>query len=644
SVPTSGVARRQVELQHGRGPPREHGLGEGFGERFVMRTGCHDGRGGVGEVYESGCERGGSAVSAVGAAMPEKCTCSAPPRRGGRGSVGAFWGDHRAAIWAPVGRLVGAARCGWRNLCELLAEQHLVPAMAWKYNTPWYDAKKKKGASVAPAAAVAEPRPPATASEMDKKVAARRTHLSKEVEAASKKERICQSEVENRLASVLRHREALQQADRAHAESVERLAEAKARSAAALAAKDGFDEEAYRAALREEERTEAAAAARAAEMARAAAPRAAPGAAPPGQAGLRPPPGGSPAPAPGAGHGEPGARAAGGGLGAAGGPPGAPAGPAAPGLTALGGIDWSWIQEHLHEVSEEGLVTFHGRSHLSPEQWREMRKVAIQQRAEVEMEADMASDAGSDLGDRHLPEGELGELRELRKRAAEAGLDGPASVRYGELVSKQAVQRAAKKARRIVQHQSSHTFVAFCQAAAAQLGAFPEASAGGAAQAEDKLSVEYLVAPDGVRQTPGSMMEYRKEFWSALWTPTSDHLKLLNETLDELRAEAQLALLEVPEFTPKDVVQAALRFSGTTAVGVDQWSPRSFLDLPGQALFSLAAIFNQCEKVMAFPQQCYLNVMALLPKSEKDERAVSKCSTMYRMYVRMRGDDVDAWS
>ncbi|CAK0830103.1 unnamed protein product, partial [Prorocentrum cordatum] len=55
-----------------------------------------------------------------------------------------------------------------------------------------------------------------------------------------------------------------------------------------------------------------------------------------------------------------------------------------------------------------------------------------------------------------------------------AGLDGPASVRYGELVSKQAVQRAAKKAKVIVQHQNSHTFAAFCEAAAAQLGAIPE--------------------------------------------------------------------------------------------------------------------------------------------------------------------------
>eukprot|EP00959_Pyramimonas_sp_CCMP1952_P425930 8921502-Pyramimonas_sp.AAC.1 len=36
--------------------------------------------------------------------------------------------------------------------------------------------------------------------------------------------------------------------------------------------------------------------------------------------------------------------------------------------------------------------------------------------------------------------------------------------------------------------------------------------------------------------------------------------------------------------------------------------------------------------------------MALLPKSVQDERAVSKCSTLYRMYARMRGDQIHEWT
>eukprot|EP00959_Pyramimonas_sp_CCMP1952_P153887 3219424-Pyramimonas_sp.AAC.1 len=34
----------------------------------------------------------------------------------------------------------------------------------------------------------------------------------------------------------------------------------------------------------------------------------------------------------------------------------------------------------------------------------------------------------------------------------------------------------------------------------------------------------------------------------------------------------------------------------------------------------------------------------MLPKSECDERAVSKCSTCYRVYARMRGGMIDDWN
>eukprot|EP00959_Pyramimonas_sp_CCMP1952_P076147 1591081-Pyramimonas_sp.AAC.1 len=43
---------------------------------------------------------------------------------------------------------------------------------------------------------------------------------------------------------------------------------------------------------------------------------------------------------------------------------------------------------------------------------------------------------------------------------------------------------------------------------------------------------------------------------------------------------------------------------------------------------------------MASPQQCDLNVMALLPKSEADGRATSKRSTMHRMHALTRGDHI----
>eukprot|EP00959_Pyramimonas_sp_CCMP1952_P240727 5031143-Pyramimonas_sp.AAC.1 len=36
--------------------------------------------------------------------------------------------------------------------------------------------------------------------------------------------------------------------------------------------------------------------------------------------------------------------------------------------------------------------------------------------------------------------------------------------------------------------------------------------------------------------------------------------------------------------------------------------------------------------------------MAMLPKSIKDERAITKCPTIYRIYCKARGFDIDSWN
>ena len=92
---------------------------------------------------------------------------------------------------------------------------------------------------------------------------------------------------------------------------------------------------------------------------------------------------------------------------------------------------------------------------------------------------DAASEAASVGGDD--PDG--AELRDLRKRAAENGLNPEESRKYGELVQRAADARAAKRARRAVAQQSTSSFSSFCQAAAVQLNAVPAAAgAGGSPQ------------------------------------------------------------------------------------------------------------------------------------------------------------------
>ncbi|CAK0893609.1 unnamed protein product, partial [Prorocentrum cordatum] len=74
-------------------------------------------------------------------------------------------------------------------------------------------------------------------------------------------------------------------------------------------------------------------------------------------------------------------------------------------------------------------------------------------------------------------------------------------------------------------------------------------------KSDDKVAVEYLVAPDGIRQTPNDMMKYRHDFWARWWAPTKEHLQVLNDTLGELRSHAQTFLLELPELEPRDILQ-----------------------------------------------------------------------------------------
>eukprot|EP00959_Pyramimonas_sp_CCMP1952_P023664 497390-Pyramimonas_sp.AAC.1 len=77
---------------------------------------------------------------------------------------------------------------------------------------------------------------------------------------------------------------------------------------------------------------------------------------------------------------------------------------------------------------------------------------------------DEISDADTEVSD-------VGELRDLRKRAAEHGLGPEDSRKYGELLQAAATARAGKRAREAVQQRmaSASLFGTFCSAAASQL-------------------------------------------------------------------------------------------------------------------------------------------------------------------------------
>ncbi|CAK0836881.1 unnamed protein product [Prorocentrum cordatum] len=103
-------------------------------------------------------------------------------------------------------------------------------------------------------------------------------------------------------------------------------------------------------------------------------------------------------------------------------------GPLVPGLTPAGMVDFGWVEQNLHTLEEHDLARLEGRSAASSEQWRNVLQWAKSQKADIPMDFDdEVSDAGIGVSD-------VGELRGLRKRAAEHGLGPEGSRKYGELL------------------------------------------------------------------------------------------------------------------------------------------------------------------------------------------------------------------
>eukprot|EP00959_Pyramimonas_sp_CCMP1952_P334993 7014969-Pyramimonas_sp.AAC.2 len=84
---------------------------------------------------------------------------------------------------------------------------------------------------------------------------------------------------------------------------------------------------------------------------------------------------------------------------------------------------------------------------------------------------------------------------------------------------------------------------------------------------------QVLLAPQGVRQLPGDLLDYRQAFWSQVWH-SPDGMSLLSGVLGALRPRALVSLEMLDPVEPIDVLRAARCFSNSTAVGVDSWAPR----------------------------------------------------------------------
>ncbi|CAK0873789.1 unnamed protein product [Prorocentrum cordatum] len=151
-------------------------------------------------------------------------------------------------------------------------------------------------------------------------------------------------------------------------------------------------------------------------------------------------------------------------------------------------VDYTYVEAHPHEFTDDDLSKLVQYSGILLPQWQQHRLHL--QRMRSPAADDAASDMGSEVGEGDLEQGERDQLRELKKRAADTGLDENAAKEYADLIQKRILAKSTKRAR-ISQSVTCDMYRAFCNATAKQMGqhgagfAPPGGAAGGGAAASE---------------------------------------------------------------------------------------------------------------------------------------------------------------
>ncbi|CAK0796644.1 unnamed protein product, partial [Prorocentrum cordatum] len=310
----------------------------------------------------------------------------------------------------------------------------------------------------------APPAPPEirlfTAGELDQMAALEQTRLAREVEAASKNERLAAQEVQWRLDRFNRAKATMEEMQNNHLVAEQNLEVARRETREADSKKLAFSVEEFKQSKIEEQRREAA------RQAQAAA-----------DAGRLDAAGGARAPPPGGGGGPQPA----GGPGAAGGvrapPPGAAeaGGAAAADVVMEDGannipwlrgrlVDFVYVESHLYEFDDPMLELLVRYSGIQLDKWQQYRLHLLRMR---DAQPDDVFELGSEVGD-ELDQVERDQFRELKKRAGEAGLDAAAAKEYTDLLQKRLMAKSVKRAR-TSQAVTCDMYRTFCTVAATQM-------------------------------------------------------------------------------------------------------------------------------------------------------------------------------
>ena len=92
------------------------------------------------------------------------------------------------------------------------------------------------------------------------------------------------------------------------------------------------------------------------------------------------------------------------------------------------------------------------------------------------------------------------------------------------------------------------------------------------------------------------------------------------------------------------VQKALLKFPASTAVGADGWSPRQLAHLPAEAGATLVLQLTALKRTMVLPEVQEEAWAVLLDKPDGGDRPIALLPFLYRLLLRCRKRQLDAWN
>ena len=136
-------------------------------------------------------------------------------------------------------------------------------------------------------------------------------------------------------------------------------------------------------------------------------------------------------------------------------------------------------------------------------------------------------------------------------------------------------------------------------------------------------------------------MANRLEQWGAIWQIQEQ--PVLIGCLEKLIEKGQQEAKNLP-FLADGHIWKIVKTLSIKAPGLDGLGFDFLRSLHREAMKDLRGMFQIIEEQAMIPSQWKTSLIAMLPKNSSIERPIALVATMYRLWCRLRSDQIKAWA